>query len=48
LEANWSELSKRVAWWGILLALVVRFAFMGFIFFVYLRFRKAAKASDKS
>jgi len=39
--ANWNEAFGGVAWWGIALGLAVRFAFMGFVLFIYLRLRKA-------
>jgi hypothetical protein len=39
--AHWYEAFGGVALWGIALGLTVRFAFMGFIFSVYLRLKRA-------
>ena len=38
---NWREAFGDVPWWGIALGLTVRFGFMGFILFMYLRLKKA-------
>ena len=37
--ANWHEVFSGVAWWGIALGLVVRFTFMGFMLYAYLRLK---------
>jgi hypothetical protein len=39
--ADWREVSRGLAWWGIALALAVRLLVMGFILFLYLRLKKA-------
>jgi uncharacterized membrane protein len=40
---HWAEMSNSLAWWTIALALTARFAFMGFLFFTFVRARKARK-----
>jgi hypothetical protein len=45
--AHWGQLSNGLAWWTIALALTVRFAFMGFLLFMFIQARKAKKAASK-
>jgi hypothetical protein len=40
---HWSELTSGVAGWGVALALMVRFAFMGFLLYLYLRIKKSSQ-----
>jgi hypothetical protein len=43
--ADWRESFSAVAWWVVALGLTVRFAFMGFLLFLYLWLKKAPQAS---
>lgn len=38
--ANWHDAFGDAPWWGIALGLIVRFSFMGFMLFLYLRLKK--------
>jgi hypothetical protein len=40
---HWTELTGDVAGWGVALALIVRFAFMGFLLYLYLRLKKSSQ-----
>jgi hypothetical protein len=44
--AHWGQMSNGLAWWAIALALTIRFAFMGGLFFMFIRARKARKAAS--
>jgi hypothetical protein len=45
--AHWNQLSKGLEWWIIALALMVRFAFMGFLLAVFLRARRARRSKNE-
>ncbi len=45
--ANWSKLFKGLDWRMIALALTVRFAFMGFLLYLFMLARKAARDAAK-
>ncbi len=41
--SHWSEFKDDIAGWGVALALIVRFTFMGFLLYLYLRLRKSSQ-----
>jgi hypothetical protein len=40
---HWSELTGDITGWGVALVLMVRFAFMGFLLYLYLRLKKSTQ-----
>lgn len=41
--SHWSEFTSDIDGWGVALAFIVRFSFMGFLLYLYLRLRKSSQ-----